>query len=191
MCQHAATGRHQRCSVLTHGLVGGYIFYIHSLRLLYQGPLNLRNAEALHSIELSPHAFDGPEQIDRRWPRAANHLAYFVEFLAQGGMITGHALLRSERYSHGSSHSDGGSPAHNHGANRVGHLLVAAAGDVDLFGGQLGLVNKAHPHLGPFQGLNHESSILEHFSKLSWFHLNRFEGSGMKDKHASSIIVTQ
>ncbi len=78
-------------------------------------------------------------------------------------MVAGRAVLHSQRDPHRRGHSDGRRATHDHGADRVGYLFVVAAGDVDFFRGQLGLINKTYARLCPFQGLDHESLILEHF----------------------------
>ena len=78
-------------------------------------------------------------------------------------MITRGGVSRPQSNAHGRSHANGRCAAHDHGANSISHLLIAGAGDVGFFRGQLCLVNKAYARLCPFQGENHESLILEHF----------------------------
>ena len=53
-------------------------------------------------------------------------------------------LRHAQRHAHGRRHADGRRAADDHVADGVGHLLVGAAGDVDLFERQARLVDHDH-----------------------------------------------
>ena len=73
----------------------------------------------------------------------------------QLGVVRRLRVANPEGHSHRRRDADGRRAANDHGADGVGNFLVALAGDVGLFRGQLRLIDEAHTGVRPFQGLDH------------------------------------
>jgi hypothetical protein len=87
------------------------------------------------------HALDGPEQVDRGRPRGAQQLAVFLKL---GGELLGAGRLaarRTERQAHRRADADRRRAADHHGLDRLGDVVDAFAGDVNLVGRQLALID--------------------------------------------------
>src|SRR5262249_53386950 len=81
MCEDSTFARHERCTVASHGLVGGDVLGVHALRFFDQRLPDLRQWPNANPLKLFLHALDRPEQIDRCWTRLADDLARLVEIL--------------------------------------------------------------------------------------------------------------
>ena len=103
------------------------------------------------------HALDGPEEIDGGGTRGGEGLADHLEAAVEIGCA---GLEDAERNAHGRGHADGGRAANRHIADGFGNLRVGTAGDVRLFERQAALIDHDNACIGPFDGFDHEGTIL-------------------------------
>ena len=156
--EHAAARRHQGRAVPAHGLVGGDVLGVHALGFFHQRLLDLGQGPHPQHFELVAHALDRPEKIYRGGPGLAHDVADLVKLMLQIAAIFSLGILHPQRDAHGRGHANGRRAPHHHVADDVGDLGISLAGNVGLFGRQLGLVNEAYAGIGPFESLNHRSS---------------------------------
>ena len=152
MGQDAAFCGQQRSAVGSHGAVGGNVLVVDGNRLVNQSLLDERDGAGAYLFKTALHAADGPEEIHGRRAGLAHQSADLSQSVAELRDASGRQVARAEGNAHGGGHSNGRSATHNHGADGIGHFLIRAAGDPELLGGELGLVNEKYAGLGPLQG---------------------------------------
>ena len=141
-----------------HGLVGRDIFGMHALGFLHQRLLDLRQRPHAQHFKFVAHALDRPEKIYRGGPGLADDVTDLVKVMLQISAIFSLGIFHPQRDAHGRGYANRRRAPHHHVADHVGHLGIGLAGNVGLFGRQLGLVNEAYAGVGPFESLNHRGS---------------------------------
>ena len=58
--EHAAAGRHERCAVASHGLIGGDVFGVHALGFFDELLLDLRDGANAEAFRISPSCGGSP-----------------------------------------------------------------------------------------------------------------------------------
>src|SRR6185437_9281079 len=94
----------------------------------------------------------------RGGPGLADDVTDLVKVMLQISAIFSLGIFHPQRNTHGRGYANRRRAPHHHVADHVGHLVISLAGNVGLFGRQLGLVNEAYAGVGPFESLNHRGS---------------------------------
>ena len=110
-------------------------------------------AARLVALEAAGHAGDGPEEVHRRGPRAAQERADALEVRAQRRAFQDRAA-DSERDAERGRHADGRRAAHGHVADGRRDRVLVGRAQVDLFERQEALVEHQQAVLLPLQRLN-------------------------------------
>ena len=107
-------------------------------------------------LKAALHAADGPKKIYGGRAGFTYNAADLAEAVAEFRNAGAGEIARSQGNAHGRGDADGRSSTHDHGANGIGYSVVVGAVNPDLFGRQLGLVNKQNARISPLQGLKHK-----------------------------------
>src|SRR6266508_4239808 len=95
------------------------------------------------------HPLQRPEEVDRGGPRGAQPLDGLLEIGQEPFPVTCPALAHRQRDTEGGGDADGGSAAHDEGADGIGDLLPGGAGLLDFLDRQAGLIQQHEPRAVP------------------------------------------